>query len=119
MTDRSTIQPAERTMASAQSCDVYGRRRTVAAAAVAEMLGCAERTFRQKARELTEKHGFPARLPGFNAWSTTAVERWIDTNGLTFLPADMKEHVEMSGDVSDLPGSEVRALLKLYESEKA
>uniref|UniRef100_UPI003BAC51B3 helix-turn-helix transcriptional regulator n=1 Tax=Stappia sp. TaxID=1870903 RepID=UPI003BAC51B3 len=62
---------------------------TLTAAQVAGLLGCQESTFREKRRRLEHDHGFPARLPGCNAWSAPAVRRWIATNGLTFMPPDI------------------------------
>jgi hypothetical protein len=35
------------------------------------------RTFHDK-RDALERQGFPAKLPGINGWSRSAVMRWID-----------------------------------------
>lgn len=36
-----------------------------------------------------QQRGFPGRLPGMRSWSRAAVLRWIETNGETYLPADL------------------------------
>ncbi|TYC65638.1 hypothetical protein FMN63_24970 [Stappia sp. BW2] len=69
--------------------------KAIPAAEVAKKLSCNETTFRNKRRKLEVEHGFPPKLPGFNAWSEPAVDRWITTNGHTYLPG--------------LPGSQDRA----------
>jgi hypothetical protein len=53
--------------------------RVLSAAHIAHMLSCSEAHFRSKRPQL-EKHGFPKKLPGCNAWSRVAVEWWIDSN---------------------------------------
>ena len=67
--------------------------KSINAKAVAEKLGLAEATFRGKRRRLEDEFGFPPKLPGCNAWSEPAVDRWITTNGETYLPGTREEHV--------------------------
>lgn len=45
-----------------------------------------ERTFDNKRATLERDHGFPTKLPGLKRWSRSAVNRWIDTNGETYMP---------------------------------
>jgi hypothetical protein len=59
-------------------------RLTWPASSVAHALGISEATFRLKRAELEAKHGFPCKLPGFNAWSQWAVVHWINSNGGTY-----------------------------------
>lgn len=67
-------------------------RLVIKAVAVARLLGYkSENTFRNKRLLLEEEGGFPRKLPGINGWSRPAVERWIETNGGTYLPADLVE----------------------------
>ncbi|TCD15166.1 hypothetical protein [Oricola cellulosilytica] len=64
-------------------------RLVMTAREVAAALGWkTENSFRQHRLDL-EAHGFPAKLPGINGWSRAAVERWVATNGETWLPADL------------------------------
>lgn len=62
--------------------------RTLTADDIAGMLGITKNTFLSKRRRLEDKHGFPPKLPGCATWSLPAVERWIRTNGATYLPGD-------------------------------
>ncbi len=50
--------------------------KAIPAAEVAKKLSCNETTFRNKRRKLETEHGFPPKLPGFNAWSEPAVDRF-------------------------------------------
>jgi predicted DNA-binding transcriptional regulator AlpA len=61
-------------------------RLTISIGQVAQMLGMAEKTFRNKRSEL-ELLGFPKKLPGLTGYSAAAVRHWIRTNGGTYPPA--------------------------------
>lgn len=63
---------------------------------VAFLLRCSEDTFRNKRRRL-EAAGFPRKLPGCARWSRAAVLRWIETNGETYLPADLDGRPDAPG----------------------
>ena len=56
-------------------------RPTLKGEEVAHALGMRSVASFYKRRPLLEKSSFPAKLPGLNAWSRAAVERWIDGNG--------------------------------------
>lgn len=88
--------------------------RTIKALEVAQLLGCTETTFRSKRRKLEAEHGFPPKLPGCNGWSLPAVERWIATNGNTYLPGSPEDvavgtdphFIEIISDAADRLASE-------------
>lgn len=67
---------------------VVETRPTMKAEEVARALGMRSAASFYNRRGVLEKAGFPARLPGLNAWSRAAVLRWIATNGETFQPAE-------------------------------
>jgi len=57
------------------------QRLTITRGQVAAKFGISEPTLLKRLPAL-EAAGFPRKLPGFNAWSAPAVDRWFATAGL-------------------------------------
>lgn len=73
-------------MGSPEKIDEAGAERlTWSRADVCNALGISEQTFTTKSVELT-RAGFPAKLPGMNAWSIAAVRDWVAHSGGGYTP---------------------------------